>query len=219
MMFFAAALAKARAARSTECNITEPSAGRSDQGLPLGQLRLLLVFTNLRATSSSVLDVDSAWAACCRSLRHRCAAVPTSCATTCTCVSCSPSSQPRAQPVSRSWFAVRCSMWVQVRVSVSAPMLQPLNIAGRAPRPCFVPAETPKGHANTSGAHVGTLARVPSCSPELVAATSSSLALCPSVCCPLSAVLPPVVRHGARSSPLLAAPYCPQLAPCPQRAS
>jgi hypothetical protein len=44
MMFFAAALAKARAARSTECNITEPSAGRSDQGLPLGQLRLLLVF-------------------------------------------------------------------------------------------------------------------------------------------------------------------------------
>jgi hypothetical protein len=37
-------------------------------------------------------------------------------------------------------------------------MLQPLNIAGRAPIPCLLPAETPKGHANTpDGAHVETL--------------------------------------------------------------
>jgi hypothetical protein len=127
MMFLAAALAKARAARSTECNITEPSA--SERLGPAAGVLAASTFscsTNLCASPTVLLDVQGTSradavarrgsAAQRPGLLHDCMHV---------CVMGRPSSQPRAQPVSRSWFAVLVQ-----HVGAGACLLV-------AARPCF----------------------------------------------------------------------------------
>jgi hypothetical protein len=116
MMFLAAALAKARAARSTECNITEPSA--SERLGPAAGVLAASTFscsTNLCASPTVLLDVQGTSRADAVARRGSAAQRPGllhDCMHVCVMDVPAPSLGPSPYHVrgSRCW----CSMWVQV---------------------------------------------------------------------------------------------------------